>query len=245
MRSAAQMRRRIHVDRANLQQGPVNFHYENMKTVESRLTIAAAALHYDDGRADLDPAMKFDWTSIYGRGPELPREVAESYLLSTKRWEIASLLKRSLARLPSVDVSLFGRARIDRWLDTLDDRISCPVLVALKKDDVKIVTPELAERWSASATSTDSAAADQTVPSPSRSATALLGTVPVSIEADTAERCVRVVATESADGIDAMAPPLVALVPCYGGDDVRVAELHHLRSMYYYLACEPQAALSC
>jgi hypothetical protein len=100
MRSESQMQRRLAIDRAGLQQGPVNFHYENMKKTLQGVEITAASLHFDDGISDLNPEMKFDWTRVYGKGPALPREVVESYLLPTKRWEIASLLKNGLGRLP-------------------------------------------------------------------------------------------------------------------------------------------------
>ncbi|MGO8872985.1 MAG: hypothetical protein ACLQPH_16595 [Acidimicrobiales bacterium] len=65
MRSAQQMQRRLQRDRAGLERGGSNYHYENMKSWQSRLTIPAASLHYDDGRElDLEPVL--DWRRIYG-----------------------------------------------------------------------------------------------------------------------------------------------------------------------------------
>jgi glycosyltransferase involved in cell wall biosynthesis len=73
MRSAAQMRDRIHRDRSGLRRGNLNYHYENMATRPESLEIPAASLHYDDGKSELDPSPIFDWRSIYGRSPESDR----------------------------------------------------------------------------------------------------------------------------------------------------------------------------
>lgn len=66
MRSREHMVRRLAVDRAGLRRGGSNFHYDNMSSWPERLVIPADRLHYDDGRAELDPATIFDWVSIYG-----------------------------------------------------------------------------------------------------------------------------------------------------------------------------------
>ena len=65
MRSEAQMRRRIHQDRAGLRRGPSNYHYENMSSWPERLYIPPEKLHFDDG-SELDPTPIFDWRTIYG-----------------------------------------------------------------------------------------------------------------------------------------------------------------------------------
>jgi hypothetical protein len=65
MRDEAQMRRRLDVDRANLERAGSNFHYENMKAWQERLFISADQLHVDDG-GELDPAPVFDWRTVYG-----------------------------------------------------------------------------------------------------------------------------------------------------------------------------------
>jgi hypothetical protein len=67
MRSAAQMARRLEVDRAGLRRGGTNYHYDNMSSWPERLIIAPERLHVDDGRAELDPSTIFDWRTIYGR----------------------------------------------------------------------------------------------------------------------------------------------------------------------------------
>lgn len=246
MRSAAQMRRRISIDRAGLRHGPVNFHYENMKAILPTIDVQADDLRFDDGYVDLNPAMKFDWTNIYGSAPKLPREVTESFLLSTRGWQIAAVLKRSLLTLPASAVSRFGRGRIDQWLHALDEKVSCPIIVALKRNDVKIVTQDLARDWSADREA-DAAA---TLPSPVRQVHAKLDTVAISVSADATERRVRIVADQAAFGpADGGPLPLVALVPCYGGDEMpRVEALEHgaaefdqLRGTYYYLTWEPGA----
>jgi hypothetical protein len=246
MRSAAQMQRRLAVDRAGLQRGPVNHHYENMKSKQPALHIQASELHYDDGAAELDRAMKFNWTDIYGKGPAMPIDVLESYLLPTRRWEIAVTLKKSLAALPADVVSHHGRARIDRWLDALDARISCPPLVALKKQDVKIVTEALSEEWASSPESARLAAL--ALPAATRSIEAMLDTVPVMVEADTNARSIRVVCRDTGSPAADETLPLVALVPCYGKESPRLAafvrgvvEFRDLTGIYYYLASEPHA----
>lgn len=65
MRSAAQMSRRLQVDRAGLRRGGTNFHYDNMSSWPERLVIPAEKLHFDAG-GELDPSVVFDWRSVYG-----------------------------------------------------------------------------------------------------------------------------------------------------------------------------------
>jgi glycosyltransferase involved in cell wall biosynthesis len=69
MRTEEQMMRRINKDRANLQRGSDNFHYNNMAIGADKLMIPPGLLHFDDGISDLDPAVKFNWRDIYGYGP--------------------------------------------------------------------------------------------------------------------------------------------------------------------------------
>lgn len=242
MRSVAGMQRRLSTDRANLQHGPINFHYENMKKSLSTRAIRADDLHADDGTTDLDPSMKFNWKDVYGSGPTLPRDVTESYVLSTKRWEIATVLKVSLARLPAAEVSAYGRDRIDRWLQALDQKISCPVVVTFKKDDVKIVTEELSRAWASNPQGPEALL----MPSPSRRTEIVFDSLPVSVWADSATRSVRVEAGTTSSGTSPQGDPLFAMVPCYGGDVAHIARLEggaaefdQLRSTYYYLTCEP------
>jgi glycosyltransferase involved in cell wall biosynthesis len=66
MRSEAQMRRRLEIDRAGLRRGPSNYHYENMASWPERLVIPPDKLHFDGG-GELDPTPVFDWRTIYGR----------------------------------------------------------------------------------------------------------------------------------------------------------------------------------
>jgi glycosyltransferase involved in cell wall biosynthesis len=70
MRSPSQMHARLMRDRTGMRRGNLNFHYENMRRRVGSLEIPAAALHFDDGVADLDPEPIFDWRAIYGRSPE-------------------------------------------------------------------------------------------------------------------------------------------------------------------------------
>ncbi len=242
MRSPAQMKRRLSFDRAGIQRGPVNFHYEHMKEVASSLDVKGEDLHFDDGQTALNPAMNFNWTRIYGSAPKLPREVAESFLLRTKKWEIAALLKKGIATLPSPLVAQYGQERIDRWLGSLDSEGSSGIVVAIKKDAVIIVTPELSRKWTEDP-QFENATGEL---SSARWVGTMLGEVPVCVWADSVERCIRIVVS----GIDPQPPndraPLLALVPCYGGDVCHLTHLHdgsaefpHLPATYYFLTCEP------
>jgi glycosyltransferase involved in cell wall biosynthesis len=72
MRSEAQMRRRLEVDRAGLRRGGSNYHYDNMSSWPERLVIRPEQLHLDDG-SELDPSPIFDWRSVYGNEATNPR----------------------------------------------------------------------------------------------------------------------------------------------------------------------------
>jgi hypothetical protein len=69
MRSTEQMQRRLNKDRAGLQRGGANYHYDNMMGHAEKLLIPPEQLHYDDGIRDLDPTPVFNWRTIYGYGP--------------------------------------------------------------------------------------------------------------------------------------------------------------------------------
>jgi glycosyltransferase involved in cell wall biosynthesis len=71
-RSREQNAARVLRDRAGLQRGEANFHYENMKAVMDRTEIRPEQLHFDDGRSELDPTPAFNWRTIYGYGPRSP-----------------------------------------------------------------------------------------------------------------------------------------------------------------------------
>ena len=68
MRSQAQMQRRLAHDRAALQRGDMNYHYNNMVRHPERLIIEPGRLHEDDGVGELNLAPRFDWRTIYGHG---------------------------------------------------------------------------------------------------------------------------------------------------------------------------------
>jgi len=243
MRSEAQMTRRITVDRAGIQHGPVNFHYENMKTTLASMRVRATDLHLDDGRSELSTVMKFEWGQIYGKGPKLPPEVIVSYVLSTKRWEVANLAKRLFAEIPASTLERFGRERIDAWLSDLNTKTSDLVTVALEgTQNVRVISSEAARRWAAEG------GGDVMPPAPSapvRSVDTVLGSSPITIVADAAARTVRVVARDASAGGTNARLPLVALIPSHGGDVARIADLasgdaefHGLRTMYYLLLCD-------
>ncbi len=65
MRSYAQMMRRINKDRANLQRGTENFHYNNMKK-QAEIRLSPQQLYVDDGQSELILDAKYNWREIYG-----------------------------------------------------------------------------------------------------------------------------------------------------------------------------------
>jgi hypothetical protein len=70
MRSLNQARKRLFQDRANLQKGQQNFHYENMAAKPFyHLILSPEQLHFDDDVSDFNPEIKFNWRTIYGYGP--------------------------------------------------------------------------------------------------------------------------------------------------------------------------------
>ncbi len=66
MRSERQMLKRLSQDRANLQRGGENYHYNHMKKDLACLRILPDQLHLDDSKTDLNTAPIFNWGSIYG-----------------------------------------------------------------------------------------------------------------------------------------------------------------------------------
>ena len=69
MRTVVQMNRRLDKDRANLERGGSNYHYDNLARYRDTLIMAPELLHYDNGTADLDPTVKYNWRDVYGYGP--------------------------------------------------------------------------------------------------------------------------------------------------------------------------------
>lgn len=77
MRTEEQMIRRIHKDRAGLQRGNNNYHYNHMAAEMTRLIIPPEQLHFDNGISNLDPSVKYNWRDIYGYGPADPGLAAD------------------------------------------------------------------------------------------------------------------------------------------------------------------------
>jgi glycosyltransferase involved in cell wall biosynthesis len=69
MRSRAQMIKRLDKDRAGLERHGNNWHYNHMKSIFDKLLIPASTLHFDDGKAELNPDPVFNWRAIYGQLP--------------------------------------------------------------------------------------------------------------------------------------------------------------------------------
>ena len=66
MRSTEQMLKRLYKDRAGLQRGNSNYHYENMTHHPDKLIISPDELHIDDGVTELSHEIRFDWREVYG-----------------------------------------------------------------------------------------------------------------------------------------------------------------------------------
>ena len=69
MRTIEQMHRRLDKDRAGLQRGGNNYHYDNMAGERDSLMISPERLHEDNGISELDATVKFNWREVYGYGP--------------------------------------------------------------------------------------------------------------------------------------------------------------------------------
>jgi len=69
MRTHEQMIRRLNKDRGGLERHGTNWHYNNMKSNFDKLLIPAPSLHFDDGHAELNPELIFNWRAIYGNLP--------------------------------------------------------------------------------------------------------------------------------------------------------------------------------
>jgi len=69
MRSKEQMINRIAHDRAGLQRGQENYHYNYMLEHIDDLYIPASELHYDDRVSELNHAPIFNWRRVYGSPP--------------------------------------------------------------------------------------------------------------------------------------------------------------------------------
>lgn len=234
MRSEQQMWRRISIDRAGIQHGPVNFHYENMKRTLAERRIGAEELHRDDG-GSLDPRMKFDWSGVYGTVPDLPASVVQTYFLATKSWEAAAVLKRGLVAMSPADLSRCGRGRVERWIEALEQKIHACIVITFERGAVRVVTLDLARKSRVEEQETGTAG-------PVVRADTALGDLSITVVADADSRSVHVSAKRPSNS-------LLALVPCYGGDKTRVAALldgkavfEGLRTMYYFLTCAPEAA---
>jgi|WetSurMetagenome_2_1015567.scaffolds.fasta_scaffold70633_2 hypothetical protein len=66
MRTFNQMMKRVNKDRAGMQRGNMNYHYNNMKNNMTNLNIESSQLHFDDGKSRLNPDMIINWHKIYG-----------------------------------------------------------------------------------------------------------------------------------------------------------------------------------
>jgi hypothetical protein len=247
MRSESQMKRRVSRDRANLRFGPVNYHYENMKASLATTRIRADELHYDDGRSELDPSTKFNWRDIYGVSPPIPREVAQSFVLATKKWEVAEVVKKALNGVMADAARKYGRPRLDQWLQSLDRGMVSPVVVTVTRNDVRFVMSELAHEW----TPDQGGGSESDVEARIRTVNATMNGRAVAIWGDAVDRCIGVSALDDDAHADEAAGqrPLVALVPCLGAEAARIAdfdrdriEFRRVNGQYYYLVWEPPAS---
>lgn len=64
MRSKEQMKRRLAVDRNNLERGGKNYHYNMMAKKGNKLLLKSRVLNFDDG-GELSKKVVFDWNELY------------------------------------------------------------------------------------------------------------------------------------------------------------------------------------
>jgi glycosyltransferase involved in cell wall biosynthesis len=233
-RNEKQMWRRIHVDREGIQRGPINFHYENMKSTLATFRVRPEDFHYDDG-GPLNMSIRFDWSGIYGKGPQMPPEVVQSYFLGSMKWEVASTVRDALTNLPPSAVAEAGAARLQRWLGNLQEKAAECVVVVLGKDHAAIVTTQSDQALDGNAQAGQERTGIKT-------AETRLGSMRVVIVADAVQRRVLVTVLNKPHSSQY---PLLALVPSCGGDASRVRriaddglEFSDLRAVFYYLSCE-------
>ena len=65
MRSNEQMLKRLEKDRANIQRGGANVHYNNMKQQIEKLYVKPSQLFLDDFISPLNPQKTINWRDIY------------------------------------------------------------------------------------------------------------------------------------------------------------------------------------
>lgn len=81
-RTYAKLYRRIFMDRANLQRGIQNVHYNRLLSNLSRVRITADELLYDDHVSELSAEVVFDWLRVYGEPDSSTATRAESAALT-------------------------------------------------------------------------------------------------------------------------------------------------------------------
>ena len=238
MRTAAQMTRRLSNDRVGIRRGPLNGHYEHMWNALQTITIRRDDLHYDDRLSELDPTMKFDWSDVYGRpqAVQLPNAVRYSYVLSSKRWHITAIAQQFLGTMLDSSESQIDHKRISLWQRRLGQRPSSPIVIALERNNVRIVTESLANRWAQSNGSVDvQDAVDST-----RTIEAIVDGRPISVSGDAEQRRLRIQTDKQVDSSHLL------LLPWDGKDVPRLtrlnnaaAEFESLMGNYYFLIIEP------
>jgi glycosyltransferase involved in cell wall biosynthesis len=85
MRSPAQARQRLAVDRAGLRRGKQNIHYDRMAVEPDVAHVAASRLHRDDGVSPLNADLVFDWRDVYGRPSGIGRTIVSRVM---KWWSV-------------------------------------------------------------------------------------------------------------------------------------------------------------
>jgi hypothetical protein len=239
MRSAAQMERRLNVDRAGLQRGHLNCHYENMRAAAERLRIPPSALHFDDGRAELVADQRFDWRSVYGGPPVLPPRIELSFALLSERWHLAAVLARVLRGwrgAPGLDPD--ARRRLGSWLTALRASPTLPALIVVTGSSVTVAAGDIARRW-------DAGVIDDVALQPPTEAvreTIEISGVKCRLGTSAAERRLRIDVEESGR------PSFLALVPVDAEERARLATGPTVFELpvdgRYILALEPPASAS-
>jgi hypothetical protein len=224
MRTAAQMQRRILVDRSGLKRGPVNAHYESMKERMASIAISPEQLQYDDGCSELSRTPTFDWQTVYGDSHTYSTQEQEAWILATcgphVSWAVSTALTRYRDRS---SLSSDESSRIARWLAGVSEQASDVALLVIgaTADKSAVVTTPGSETHDSSAFRH--------------------GRARVVLDADDRSVTVHVNAAEPSGQA-----PLVVMVPVSGFDGASVtpcresvAQFRELREGRYIVAIEP------
>jgi hypothetical protein len=246
MRTPSQMHRRLSVDRAGIRRGPINPHYENLKSSVA-LNISEHQLHFDNGVSELNHEDKFDWTMVWGpdgrtESKNLPEDVLTSYLLSTRRWDISLAITTALnVWRTDAQIPQDWKTRIARWIEAWKGRPADGILVSIGTKNANIVTVDLAGKWEKGRWEPEEKTASEIE--------LAMRPFVVKIQADSLKRLVSIFFTRIGETQSQSEFPLVVLVPLSddpkctpsitGGREQKAFSVELSPDHYYLLAFEP------